>query len=230
MATNSKEVQRRADSKRAGKRARCWQCIVYQESAVEGWLKILKSYGIEFFVSPLHDMDLRDDGEVKKSHYHVLVSFKNPMRYVDATEIFDAIGGVYPNPESAWNEFIRECKVRDMQLALRYHCHLGQPDKAQYNPENEITFSAADYIDMVMTKADYDAQLDDVFDFMDTYAIRTYPQLTRMVKIMHPEWKRIVYHKCVRQVVEYAKGINFEISKGIGTNIPQFEEGGEGDA
>ena len=44
MAKNSKEVQARADAKRAGKRARAWTALMYQESAPDGWMEKLSNF------------------------------------------------------------------------------------------------------------------------------------------------------------------------------------------
>ena len=53
-----KDIQQKADSKRAGKRARAWTAMVYQESALPEWLDKLSEQLIEALVSPLHDKDV----------------------------------------------------------------------------------------------------------------------------------------------------------------------------
>lgn len=224
MTTNSKEVQSRADAKRAGKRARCWQCLVYEDSAKDNWLNILREYMLETLISPLHDMDVNEDGKTKEPHRHVLISFKNPHSYKDAIEVFDSIGGRYPDPEINWKLFTKQCRVRDFQIAARYHCHLDDADKHLYSMDDEIVFGAVDYIALCLTKADVDEMLGEIFEFMDAYAVRSYPQMVRYTKMLHPEWTRLVFSKCVRQIVDYAKGINFEIEKGVGTYLPEDEK------
>lgn len=90
MAKNSKEVQQRADAKRAGMRARGWACIVYPDSAPENWVDRLGEAHIQTLISPLHDKDLRADGEPKKPHYHVLAMFDNPVTELSAKIISGA--------------------------------------------------------------------------------------------------------------------------------------------
>ena len=131
-----KDIQQKADSKRAGKRARAWTAMVYQESALPEWLDKLSEQLIEALVSPLHDKDVwsvEDEqenashvaGEPKKAHWHVVISFKNPATYDKAKEVFDGIGAVTP-PEI-------KCKVKDFRQMARYLCHLDQPRKHRYN-------------------------------------------------------------------------------------------------
>ena len=73
-----REAQRRADAKRRA-RSRGWACIVYPESAPDGWLDALADAHIQTLVSPLHDADVTADGTPKKPHYHCLAMFENPV-------------------------------------------------------------------------------------------------------------------------------------------------------
>ncbi|WP_166340571.1 Rep family protein [Xiamenia xianingshaonis] len=223
MTTNKKSVQQRADEKRRDKRARAWQCVVYPDGAPENWMDVLRDLLVECLVSPLHDKDRQEEDRdrQKKPHYHVIVSFKNPMSYTHAVEVFDAIGGVYPDPEKAWHTFLKACKVRDFQQAARYLCHLDQPNKYQYDIAQVTSIGAIDYAALVMTQADEDEILDEIFQFMDDYHVETYPMLIRLVRKLHPEWRRIVYHTCTRQVVEYAKGLHHEAKNGAGPRTPR---------
>jgi len=56
-------------------RTRNFATVVYPESAPENWFSLLGELKVPCFVSPLHDKDLNPNGEVKKSHYHVLFAF-----------------------------------------------------------------------------------------------------------------------------------------------------------
>ena len=202
MATNSKSTQRKADAKRAGKRARAWTAIVYPESAPEGWVDVLREQLIECLISPLHDKDVLPTGEPKKSHHHVVLSFKNPTTYAKACEVFEAIGAVVP-PE-------KECRVKDFRQMGRYLCHLDQPDKHRYPMQDVISIGSIDYPTLCMSAADEDAMLDEIFEAMDEYYLDSYPKVIRFTREKHPEWKPIVYRKYTRQISEYAKGLHYE--------------------
>ncbi|MGL5934083.1 MAG: Rep family protein, partial [Cetobacterium sp.] len=69
MAKNSKEVQKKADEKRAGERTRNWSFIVYPDSAPKNWVEIIQEERVPFVVSPIHDSDVNElTGELKKAH------------------------------------------------------------------------------------------------------------------------------------------------------------------
>lgn len=212
MTTNSKSVQRRADAKRKTKRARAWQFVVYPDSAPDNWLDILRNLLVECLVSPLHDKDFQEENpdKPKKPHWHVIVSFKSPMDYSHFIEVADSVNGVYPDPLKCWDTFLKQCKVRDFIQASRYLCHLDQPNKYQYSISDVVSIGAIDYPALVMTSADEDEILDEIFAFMDEYHVTSFPRLIRLVREVHPEWRRIVYHTSTRQVVEYAKGLHYE--------------------
>lgn len=199
---NSKAVQAKADAKRAGRRARAWTAIVYPESAAEGWMNTLRDMLVECLVSPIHDKDVLPGGEAKKAHFHVVLSFKNPTTFEKAREVFEAIGAVVP-PEN-------ECRVKDFRQMARYLCHLDQPDKHRYSMEDVVSIGAIDYKRLIMSAADEDEMLDEIFEAMDTYYLDSFPKVVRFTKNEHPEWKTLVYHKFTHQISEYAKGLHYE--------------------
>ena len=209
MATNKKSVQRRADTKRAGRRARAWTAIVYEDSAEHDWQQKLEKMIIECLVSPYHNKDVNPTGEPKKPHWHVVISFKSPTSYAKAKEVFDSIGAVVP-PE-------QQCRVKDFRQMARYLCHMDQPDKYQYNPADVRSIGAIDYQTLVMSASDEDAMLDEIFQAMDTYMLDSYPQVVRFTRKHHPEWKILVFRKYTRQISEYAKGLHYEEKEGCGS-------------
>lgn len=197
-----KRAEKRYDAKRAGKRARAWTALVYADSAVEGWQDVLREQLVECLVSPYHDKDVLPDGEPKKPHWHVVLSFKNPCNFDKAREVFETIGAVVP-PE-------KECRVKDFRQMARYLCHLDQPDKHRYDMQDVVSIGAIDYQALVMSNADEDAMLDEIFETMDSYHLDSYPSVVRHTREHHPEWKVLVYRKYVRQIAEYAKGLHYE--------------------
>lgn len=218
MATNSKEVQKKADSKRAGKRARAWWGVLYPKSAPEGWRSMIADDLVETLISPLHDKDILPNGEPKKPHYHVLISFKNPVTRQAAAETMKRWGVVvqehWPKPGEP-DSF----KVKDFRQAARYLCHLDQADKHRYEISEVQSIGAIDYAALVMSATDEDAMLEEIFDCMDLYGLDTYAAVVRWTKAQRPEWKPIVYRKYTRQISEYAKGIQFENKRGYAAGV-----------
>lgn len=206
MATNKKSVQRKADAKRAGKRARAYTAIIYEDSATVNWLLILRELLVECLVSPYHDKDVNPDGTPKKPHWHIVVSFKYPVSYAKAKEIFDQIGAVVP-PE-------KQCRVRDFRQMARYLCHMDQPDKFQYSIDDVVCIGSIDYQSLVMSNTDEDAMLSEIQEVMDELQLTAYSQVVRYAKRNRREWLHLINRKFTRQISEYAKGINLELEKG----------------
>lgn len=95
--------------------------IVYPESMLEDFFDRLESLKLPAFVSPLHDLDTKDDGSLKKPHYHVVLRYASQVAISHATKDLLALGVSQP-PEI----------VKSLRAYSRYLCHLDQPEKAQY--------------------------------------------------------------------------------------------------
>lgn len=77
----------------------------------------------KFYAYILHDKDLTDSGEVKESHYHLLLEFndcrpRNPIKLLQQFK---------PDVYSTMIE-----NVKSTRACVRYLCHLDQPDKMAY--------------------------------------------------------------------------------------------------
>lgn len=187
MASNSKETQKKADAKRAGKRARAWTAVVYPDSAPENWIDALYDSLIECLISPLHDKDVEPTGEIKKAHYHVVISFSSPTTYEKAKEVFDSIGAVTP-PEN-------HCRVKDYKQMARYLCHLDQPNKHRYSTEDVIAIGGIDYNAFAITNADHKEMLSDMEDFIYDHRIVSFTSFQRYCKEYKPEWMDLIRNK-----------------------------------
>ena len=73
-----------------------------------------------------------------------------------------------------------------------------------------MSVGAIDYPTLVMSSADEDAILDEVFEAMDAYYLDSYSKVVRFTKAHRPEWKPVVYRKYSRAIAEYAKGLHYE--------------------
>ena len=100
-------------------RARVWACIVYPDSAPDGWLENLRAGHIPAFVSPLHDKDINNgDGHAKKPHWHVMVMYEGVKTQDQFKAFRDSFGGV-------------GCEyVQSPKGYARYLCHLDNPSNA----------------------------------------------------------------------------------------------------
>lgn len=137
MAKNSKEVQRRADEKRAGQRTRNWTFIIYPESVTENWKELLEEEHIEWIESPLHDKDQNATGEAKKPHKHVLVLYEGPKTFEQVSELTERLGATVAQ------------RCASAKALVRYMAHLDNPEKAQYSTSEIIGHGGADVAEML---------------------------------------------------------------------------------
>lgn len=208
------EAQKRADAKyeakRRGTRHIGWVWITYPESIDPDWLETLTNWGVQIFISPLHDRDKNADGTPKKEHNHYLMLASNPIPYEPAREICDSIGGVMPPKNPApkapkpW--------AQDVRIAARYLCHLDNPEKAQYDPQDVtcINCTLEDYYAIISSAADDDDVLDEIFDYIDEYTVISFSAFVRYCRQERPEWRRLVYHKYAAVITRYIKSVYWE--------------------
>ena len=108
-------------------RTRVWAAVVYPESAPPDWRDILDAQHIEWAESPLHDLDVNaGTGELKKAHWHIVMSFDGKKSYEQICEILAPLH--CPAPQ----------KCHSLKGAVRYFAHLDNPEKAQYSTADII--------------------------------------------------------------------------------------------
>lgn len=127
---------------KSGERTRNFAFLVYPDSAPADWRETLNEAHVECFISPLHDKDVNPDGSQKKPHWHVMVMYSSVKTKKQAAELRDAIGGV------GWEN------VASARGYARYLCHLDNPEKAQYSPEDVVELGGADYADVIRRATD----------------------------------------------------------------------------
>lgn len=123
-------------------RQRSIATIVYPESAPENWLSILADSHVPAFVSPLHDLDVSEDGLPKKAHYHVMLMYEGMKSDNQLRDVVSSFGGV------------GLILVGTNRGYARYLCHLDDADKHQYSVEEVKCFGGADYLEMVSSTGD----------------------------------------------------------------------------
>lgn len=211
-----REKNKRYDAKRAGKRARAWTAMVYEDSAVPEWQDKLRELLVECLISPLHDKDVWTEadeaanpahkaGTHKKSHWHIVLAFKNPVTYSRAVEVFKTIGAAVP-PENTSH-------VRDFKQMARYLCHLDQPTKHRYDIKEVTVIGAIDYNTLVMSGADENDIIDAMCQYIDDHKILSYRQFCIMVRQQHPEWRQLVYHDCAAMLSRYIRSFAWELEQ-----------------
>ena len=122
------------ENKEKNERYRNWSWIVYPESAPENWRTLLDETGEKWIESPLHDRDINETtNEIKKAHWHIIISFGNKKSYKQAEKISELLNS--PNPVS----------VKSLQGAVQYLWHRNNPDKFQYDKSEVVAHNGFKY-------------------------------------------------------------------------------------
>ena len=116
---------------------RNWGGVVYPESAPTDWIDILKLKGITFAVSPLHDKDINPTGEVKKAHYHIILTFPGPTTDKTVNQIMQELNQPIAIP------------LESVRGYYRYFTHRDNPEKFQYDDSDIQLFNGFDVSDVL---------------------------------------------------------------------------------
>lgn len=135
---------------------RSWAFVCYPESLPDNWMEIVRNTGLPMAFSPLHDKDLNPTGEEKKPHYHVICYYENPTTQ----------NNVYENVCKLLNATI-PIKLESMRGMYRYHIHIDNPEKYQYDDRDRQFFNGFD-VAMVsdLTKTEELKILKEIFAFI----------------------------------------------------------------
>ncbi len=148
------------------RKSRHWAFVMYPESMPENWQEIIQESGLAVAISPLHDKDVNPDGEEKKEHYHVIASYDGPTTYNNALEFTKKLNATIP---------IDLQSVRGM---YRYHLHLDNPEKYQYDDRDRQFFNGFDISSVnELTKTEVNKCKKEILIFIEDNDIIEYSDL-----------------------------------------------------
>ena len=175
--------------------ARCknWELIAYPESCEkELLLEKLSDLQINYYLSPLHNMDVYNKldvekkvcteekiGLVKKEHWHLILCFSSMKSFNQVVEIAT---------ELKCSLFVKE--VHSLPGALRYLCHLDEKNKYHYSV-NDVVCRFNDYAEKIecgKSKTDLTGELiailklNHIQEFFDLVAFLTENQNFKMLE------------------------------------------------
>lgn len=146
---------------------RTWAFVIYPESLPKDYEEIILNTGLPMAVSPLHDKDIDPTGESKKPHYHVIIYYENATTYNNVKQnVTDKLNGTIP------------IKLESMRGMYRYHLHLDNPEKYQYDDRDRKFYNGFD-IDMAskLTKTEVNKIIRQINDLVRTTKIYEYSDL-----------------------------------------------------
>lgn len=182
-------------------RYRNFATVVYPESAPENWKEILDDLKIPCFCSPLHDRDLNPTGEEKKPHYHVLVPFDGKKSRDQVRVLFESFGGVGVEV------------VQSLRGYARYLCHLDNPEKAQYKPDDVTSFHGADYADVIGLPVDNLRCVREMMEWINTTRCLSFARLLSYAADERGDWFRVLCNSNALVIREYLKSRQWELDR-----------------
>lgn len=148
------------------KKGRIWACVAYPESLPTNWIELLQETGLQIAISPLHDKDLYPTGEVKKAHYHIIFNYDGPTTQKHVKDLCDSLNMTIP------------IKLESLRGMYRYHIHLDNPEKYQYDDRDRILLGGFDPSSVnSLTKTEVDKFIQEILDFIEENNILEYRDL-----------------------------------------------------
>ena len=199
-----REAQRRYEEKnRKGKQRTIWWAYLYEDSAPENFLDLMRESGMEGLAMK-HDRDVTAAGEVKEAHWHVVVRFSHAVQAKEAKEVLTSFG-------------CKEASVqyRDSWTAVaRYLCHMDDPNKFQYNPADVVEFGGADYLAAINRAADKYRIISEMCDWAKENRIYSFNKLVDYARANELEWFMALSDNCAIFMREYLKSYRYDLLSG----------------
>ncbi len=153
--------------KLSSQKGRAWAFVMYPESMPSNYYELLEQTGLPFAISPLHDKDLDPTGEPKKPHYHVMCYYDNTTTKKNVKEnVCDLVNGTIP------------IKLESMRGMYRYHLHLDNPDKYQYDDRDRTFINCFDVSKVSeLTSSEVTKIIKELQSFIIDNDIREYSEL-----------------------------------------------------
>lgn len=164
-----------------------WSAMGYPDSLPADWIDRIIDTHIPMCISPIHDKDRNPDGTEKKAHYHIIIMYDNPTTEKHIQSICDSIGLVLPRPLNS---------VRGM---FRYHLHLDNPEKFQYDDRDRQFFNGFDISRVAeLTKTEISKIENAILEFIDDNLILEYSDLLRILRSSNlTDMLEIAKHKTI---------------------------------
>lgn len=204
--TKTTKPSRPSRRKKAGERGRNWATVIYPDSVAEDWQEQLQKLYTPVFVSPLQDADKADNAEgIAKPHRHILFMFCGNKSEAQVREIVSSLNGVGVE------------RIESKVGYARYLCHMDNPEKAQYDKANVLSFGGADYeAAIIKPSGDYTEETKEIIYFITIQQIYSLAELIQICLIQgRDDWFKLLMKSNVCNIVEkYIKSMTWDDTKG----------------
>lgn len=138
---------------------------VYEEKfSVEELERILKLNGnVSFYAFILHNQDVKEDGTLKKPHYHIMIEWTASTHKSITSEITKGLSQLVDNPKD-----IKQ--IKNKTSMARYLRHLDDCNKHQYGLDEVHSSDIEEYTEMCEVEnlhgsKEIEVMLDDLVSF-----------------------------------------------------------------
>lgn len=191
-------MERKGKNTAAAPRYRNFGCVVYPESAPEGWKDMVSDLHVSAFISPLHDQDMDPQNQPKKPHYHVMLMYEGKKSRQQIEEVFASFGGV-------------GCEVvNSVRGYARYLCHLDNPEKVQYAVEDVTAYAGADYWGICSLAVDKYGAIGEMMDYCNLNDCYSFSTLCMYARDYRFDWFRILCDSGALIMREFLKSMFFD--------------------
>lgn len=187
-------------------KTRQYQAIIYPESAPEDFLERIERLQVGALLSPLHDSDVNGDGELKKPHYHFIISYDGPKTIEQAIEDFEYIGAVYD-----FQSRRKESIVKSFRVSARYLCHIDNPDKYQYSYDGVRAFGGLVYSDIISSSSDKLLSLREMLAYCKEEKIIYFSDLLEYAAENRSDWFDALNRDCSYIMSQYLKSLGYKM-------------------
>ena len=149
--------------------------------APDNWQDELDNLNIKWACSPIHDMDIDDDGHIKKPHWHIILCYNGNKSFEQVKDDVDFL--MCPIPQIC----------RDVRSSVRYFIHKDHPHKYQYSQSDIKSFGGFDVGDLFqLSKSEKTQLLTEISLFIREYDIVEYYDLTFYAIDNCTEWVQVI--------------------------------------
>lgn len=135
------EITKEETEQEKKKKSRNWTFILYPDSVglKSDWKQAIINYGAKSIISPIHDSDKDNSGNIKKAHYHVCI-FRSTPTSKNAIEEY-VKENIDPKIYAVKKIYSTVSAVYD------YMYHKNNPEKAQYQESDIVCLNGFDILD-----------------------------------------------------------------------------------
>lgn len=175
-------------------RFRNFAFILYPESSPADWESKLSALHIPCVLSPPHDKDVDENGQVKKLHFHVILKF-------DSVKTIPQVLNYLWTSGFSHVEFVEP--IKSLKSYERYLIHMDDPDKFQYKKEDVKCFSGASYLD---DEENSFLIVNEILDYINTYELKNRRSMSSRdfidIARQNNQWMRVLCNYSMLRLVE----------------------------